>query len=118
MGINERDYMRRRDSSPRFSIPKALAIAFITLLVIGSITRCHYSEEPTPATQASLRVNINTAPAEELESIPQIGPSRAKSIIDHRPYGSIDELVAKKIVGPKILESIRRFIKTEHIASD
>jgi hypothetical protein len=34
----------------------------------------------------SLIVNINTASAKELESLPNIGSSRAEQIIAHRPY--------------------------------
>ena len=39
----------------------------------------------TPA-KSSLIVNLNTASAEELESVPGIGGSRADRIIAHRPY--------------------------------
>ena len=42
--------------------------------------------------KGSLIVNINTASAKELQSLPSIGYARADEIIAHRPYTSVDEL--------------------------
>jgi len=50
--------------------------------------------------KGSLVVNINTASAKELESLPNIGSSRAEQIIAHRPYASVDELSQVKGVTP------------------
>jgi competence protein ComEA len=37
---------------------------------------------------AGNRININTASADELDTIPGIGPANAKRIIDHREQGN------------------------------
>lgn len=37
-----------------------------------------------PAAKVEPKVNVNTAKAEELEALPQIGPARSKAIIDNR----------------------------------
>ncbi len=56
-------------------------------------------------------VNINTAGVEELTSLPGIGPALAKRIVEYRtqhgPFKSVDDLVAVKGLGPKMLEKIR-----------
>jgi competence ComEA-like helix-hairpin-helix protein len=60
----------------------------------------------------SLVVNLNTASAEELESLPGIGPSRADQIIAHRPYNSVDELSQVKGITPRVIDQLRPFVKT------
>lgn len=61
-------------------------------------------------------VDINTATTEDLIAIPRIGPSLAKRLIEFRtvrgPIHSLDELLEVKGIGPRILESIRPYLKT------
>jgi competence protein ComEA len=52
-------------------------------------------------------ININTAPEEDLESLPGVGPSTAKKIIAGRPYMTLEELVSKKAVGQKLYDKIK-----------
>jgi len=63
--------------------------------------------------EGSMRVNINSATQEELESVPGIGPTRAAQIIAGRPWGSVDELEELNDVGPRQVEELRPFLKTE-----
>ena len=59
-------------------------------------------------------ININTATAEELDLLPDIGPSRAKAIIDYRteygPFTCVDDLLYVTGIGEKILAKIRPYI--------
>ena len=52
-------------------------------------------------------VNINTASPGELDALPGVGKTTAEKIIDNRPFGSVDELLSKKIVGKKVFEEIK-----------
>ncbi len=52
------------------------------------------------------RININTASAAELETLPGVGPSRAQTIIDNRPFASVEDLERVPGIGPKTLESL------------
>lgn len=57
----------------------------------------------TPAAQAPVgkKVNLNTAGADELDALPQIGPARSKSIMEARAKGRFknwDDFVARKVV--------------------
>lgn len=52
-------------------------------------------------------ININIASETQLDSLPGIGPVTAQKIIVGRPYGSIDELLNKKIVGAKVFDQIK-----------
>jgi len=71
------------------------------------------SNEPAPAKSAPAaapaapaqgvirKVNLNTATAEELDALPQIGPARAKAIVEARAKGKFknwDDFVARKVV--------------------
>jgi competence protein ComEA len=63
--------------------------------------------------EGSLRVNLNTATLTELESIPGIGESLAAQIVAHRPYTSVDQLVAIRGIGPSSIESLRPYVKVD-----
>jgi competence protein ComEA len=64
-----------------------------------------------PAAAPRGRLDINTASAAQLETLPRIGPATAKAIIDfrkqHGPFRSIEELVRVPRIGPKTLENLR-----------
>ena len=53
------------------------------------------------------RVNINSASVSELDGLWGIGKSRAQSIIESRPYSSIDELLSKNIIPSNVFERIK-----------
>jgi DNA uptake protein ComE-like DNA-binding protein len=61
----------------------------------------------------SLIVNLNTASAKELESLPGIGSSRADEIIANRPYSSVDDLSRVKGITPRVIDQLRPFAKTD-----
>ena len=64
--------------------------------------------------EGSSKLNINTATVEELTSLPNIGPSRAAAIVDHReregPFDSLDDLMNVGGIGEKITDSIRDLV--------
>lgn len=55
-------------------------------------------------------VNVNTADAAQLEALSGIGPVTAAKIIDSRPYNSIEDLTAKKVVSASVFEKIKEKI--------
>jgi len=64
-----------------------------------------HEDDPEPPTAGT--VNINTASYEELQEIIHIGPSRAESIINHRPFTSIDGLTRVSGISPARLQDIK-----------
>lgn len=62
-------------------------------------------------------LNINTASAEELQTLPNIGERMAERIIDHRTqhgdFTSVDALQEVKGIGPKTMEKLRPFVNTK-----
>ena len=61
------------------------------------------------------KIDVNSADAAALETLPGIGPSRARAIIEHRqangPFTSVDDLTEVRGIGDGILESIRDLIE-------
>jgi competence protein ComEA len=64
--------------------------------------------------QARQKININTANEALLETLPGIGPSKAKSIIEYRsqngPFKSIEEIKNVSGIGNKTFEQIKDLI--------
>ncbi|MFA5148105.1 MAG: helix-hairpin-helix domain-containing protein [Candidatus Omnitrophota bacterium] len=62
-------------------------------------------------------VNINTADAEKIESLPDIGPKMAKDIVDYRAahgqYLFKEDLMKVRGIGPKTFGKIKELIALE-----
>lgn len=61
-------------------------------------------------TSAGGKVNLNTATAEELDTLPKVGPVLAKRIVEwrqqHGPFAAVEDLDAVDGVGPKMMETL------------
>ena len=61
------------------------------------------------------KVDVNSASAEELETLPQIGEVRARDIVAHRdangPFNTIEDLIEVSGIGPRTLDTIRDLIE-------
>lgn len=59
-------------------------------------------------------VNLNTATAEELDTLPGVGPATATAILayrdEHGPFGSVDELLEVRGIGDAKLEQLRPLV--------
>ena len=56
------------------------------------------------------KININTADQATLEKLPEIGPVKAKAIIDGRPYKTIEDVTKVKGIKGKTFDVIKDFI--------
>jgi competence ComEA-like helix-hairpin-helix protein len=134
-GIYDRDYMREGDDpadwwKPGHSIKRWLTIGIIAVSSLTSVvflsrligipklfkSRAPVATHQTPLTRhekGSLRVNINTATAEELETLPGIGQAKARLIVANRPYQSVDDLAKLQGVGSKLTNDLRPLIKID-----
>jgi competence protein ComEA len=92
----------------------AVALAFLTAPAVAQTPKkdatppAKSAPAPAPAPAApkaapavAAKVNLNTATAQELDALPQIGPARAKAIVEGRAKGKYKDwadFVARKVV--------------------
>ena len=62
---------------------------------------------PAARTAAGPKIDINSATAAQLDSLPGIGTVRSAAIIAGRPYTDLQELVAKSILSQGVLDGAK-----------
>ncbi|HID64485.1 MAG TPA: competence protein ComEA [Anaerolineae bacterium] len=71
----------------------------------------------SPSSRGGGKVNINTATAEELGTLPGIGPTKAQSIIDYRtangPFQSIEDIKNVRGIGDATFEKLKDKISVQ-----
>jgi competence protein ComEA len=83
-----------------------LAVAVGMLALSGPAAAAPVQEKPAAAkTAAAQVVNINTAPADQLERLPGVGPKTAARIVEYRQknggFKKIEELMNVRGIGEK-----------------
>jgi competence protein ComEA len=67
-----------------------------------------------PASSDTELININTASAEELNSLPGIGPTTAQKIVEYReangPFNSVEDILNVSGIGPVTFDEIKDLI--------
>jgi competence protein ComEA len=80
-----------------------LALALIVCLGLALAPAAAMAQKSKAA--STEKINLNTATAEQLQTLPGIGPSLAKTIIEHRTksgkFNKVEELLNVKGIGEK-----------------
>ena len=88
-----------------------IAAVFITVALTPLSKRMVFKNESITADENVLKVNINTATAEELALLPSLGEKRAKAIIEYREehgkFERSEEIKNVNGIGEKIFEEIK-----------
>jgi competence protein ComEA len=93
----------------------ALLIALIFAIGLGELPGAwaqpkDATKKEAPAKSADKKkapLDINTASADELQSLPGIGEAYSKKIVENRPYKRKDELVQKNVVPQATYDKIK-----------
>ncbi len=84
------------------------------LIAVPNEERPHVQTTEILAPNTPELLNINTASAEELQILPNIGTQMAQRIVDYRTqhgtFASVDALQNVKGIGAKTLEKLRPFV--------
>ena len=94
---------------------KAKFVGLWVVLVLAVNVACGGDPEPTatPVHETDSggctgdQVDVNSAPAEELDRIKHIGPERAGQMLTLRPFTSLDDLVRIKGISTNRLAGIK-----------
>lgn len=100
------------DSLRREFVARAAQMGQVAPVAVGDSLA-----QPTPVAATMRRpwlVDINRAPAAELEKLPHIGPALAQRIVAHReqrgPFRSIEEIKQVKGIGERTFARIRPYL--------
>ena len=94
---------------------KILLLSFVTVLPLWQASAIAADASTPTAVKQITMVNINTASVEQLsEGLNGVGMKRAKSIVQYREangaFTSVEQLLAVKGIGDKVLEKNKRRI--------
>ncbi|MBP7707936.1 MAG: helix-hairpin-helix domain-containing protein [Candidatus Aminicenantes bacterium] len=88
---------------------RALALALAAAVLAVAFAPA-YAQSGAP----KAKVNINTAPASDLETLPRIGPKVAQRIVDFRTkngnFKKVEEIMKVQGIGEKVYEQIKDLI--------
>ena len=88
-----------------------LSVGAVRLLTPRTVRQDYTVEALAPPAQNEEKVNINTADAERLDTLPGIGPVLAQRIVDYRetngPFAAPEELLGVEGIGQATLDGLR-----------
>jgi competence protein ComEA len=64
----------------------------------------------TFSSDSNTLINVNTSSLGELDALPGIGPVYGQSIIEHRPYSTLEELVSGGAIKQSLYDKIKNLI--------
>ena len=86
-------------------------VALLGALAAPAIAQQAATPQPAPAAKAEAVINLNTATAADLESLPGIGKSTAQRILEYRQksggFKKVEELMNVKGIGEKSFLKIK-----------
>jgi len=110
--------VKMRKTKNLFSLLACLIVLFLAA-PSGAQTK-KAAAEKTPAKSqtapAGALIDLNTASADQLKTLPGIGDAYSKKIVDNRPYQRKDELVSKNIVPQATYDKIKDMVIAKQVA--
>jgi competence protein ComEA len=99
-------------TTPLRATARIVALAAVLGCMVGL---AQASEAKPSAATPTVSVDINSASADELASIPGIGQALASRIVEMRdkegPFRKVEDLLKVKGIGEKSLEKLRPYVK-------
>jgi competence protein ComEA len=90
-----------------------VGVALLVALVLA--TSASWAASPSEQAGAREQVDLNSASADSLTTVPGIGPVMAERIVAwreaHGPFRRVEDLMKVKGVGEKTLDKLRPYVK-------
>jgi comEA protein len=97
------------------NVMKRCLSMFVLFVVTGMVVFAPMTvlaAKAPPATQVIENIHLNQATAEQLQSLPGVGPALSERIVDYRtehgPFDSVDQLTSVKGVGEAKLAKFKK----------
>jgi len=85
-----------------------VAATLFSTLPLAMTAQKASTKKPVAAAAATAdKIDINTATADQLKSVPGIGDAYAKRIIDGRPYTAKNQLVSRGILPQGVYDKVK-----------
>ncbi len=91
---------------------RTIASMIIAALVIAQ-TAAVNAADAAPGAAQEMMVNLNEASLDQLEALPNIGPSKAQAILSYRtkrPFKKVEDLMRVKGIGRKTFIKLRPYL--------
>ncbi len=90
---------------------KRSSLVLVSLVVLGLALTPVSALAQKSSTVSAEKVNLNTATAEQLQTLPGVGPSTAKKILEHRAkigkFTKVEEILNVKGIGEKKFQQMK-----------
>jgi competence protein ComEA len=103
LGLSGAAFAQSKADAPKADAPKAAPAA-------KADAKAPAKAEAPKADMKKEPMDINSASAKDLATLPKIGDARSKAIVKGRPYNGKDDLINKKIIPQDAYDEIKDLI--------
>jgi len=97
---------------------RTFALLCSAVALLAAAPAIHAADAPAKKDAKTALIDINTATAEQLQTLDGIGEARAAAIIKNRPYSKKDQIVSKAGVPQATYDAIKNKIIAKQPAGD
>ena len=105
LGLSGTAFAQAKADAPKADAPKAAPAA-----AKADAAKSPAKAEAPKADAKKEPMDINSASAKDLATLPKIGDARSKAIVKGRPYNGKDDLINKKIIPQDAYDEIKDLI--------
>ena len=105
LGLSGTAFAQAKADAPKADAPKAAPAA-----AKADAAKAPAKAEAPKADAKKEPMDINSASAKDLATLPKIGDARSKAIVKGRPYNGKDDLINKKIIPQDAYDEIKDLI--------
>ena len=110
LGLSGTAFAQAKADAPKADAPKAAPAAKADAKADAKAPAKADANAPAKADAKTEPMDINSASAKDLATLPKIGDARSQAIVKGRPYNGKDDLINKKIIPQDAYDEIKDLI--------